>query len=244
MDAKVHPFRPPALSAAPAPIKINFTEQPLADAATKLPAATGACFFDFDNDGKPDLFLVSATNDGSAHLLHNLGDGKFADVTQATGIHLTGAGLGCVAGDYDNDGHTDLAVCLSDGVHLLHNKDGKFADVTETVGIRRLPGCVGLTFVDYDHDGDLDIFIAGFVDLSKTPSSDSRQPSTYPDDFPGAPNMLLRNDGNGKFTDITAAAKVSGAGGHAVAVGQLADFRAELLRVVGVVEHLDCPGLA
>src|SRR5690349_11042759 len=125
------------ITAAPAPIKVNFTPQPLADAATKLPAATGACFFDFDNDGKPDLFLVSATNDGGAHLLRNLGDGKFADVTQQTGIHLTGAGQGCVAGDYDNDGHTDLAVCLADGVHLLHNKDGKFDDVTETVGIRR-----------------------------------------------------------------------------------------------------------
>src|SRR6185503_18435324 len=70
---------------------------------------------------------------------------------------------------------------------------------------------------DVDHDGDLDIFIAGFVDLSKTPPAGSSPPA-FPDDFPGAPNMLLRNDGNGKFTDITAAAKVSGAGGRAVSV--------------------------
>ncbi len=179
------------LTSAPAPIKVNFTPQPLADAATKLPAATGACFFDFDNDGKPDLFLVSATNDGSAHLLHNLGDGKFADVTQATGIKLTGAGQGCVAGDYDNDGHTDLAVCLADGVHLLHNKDGKFDDVTETVGIRRQPGCVGLTFVDYDHDGDLDLYI-------------TMQPTAARTAQEAAHNILWRNNGNSTFTDVCA----------------------------------------
>ena len=179
------------LTSAPAPIKVNFTPQPLADAAQSSPAATGACFFDFDNDGKPDLFLVSATNDGSAHLLHNLGDGKFADVTQSTGIKLTGAGQGCVAGDYDNDGHTDLAVCLADGVHLLHNKDGKFDDVTETVGIRRQPGCVGLTFVDYDHDGDLDLYI-------------TMQPTAARTAQEAAHNILWRNNGNSTFTDVCA----------------------------------------
>src|SRR3984957_8516689 len=179
------------LTSAPAPIKVNFTPQPLADAAAALPAATGACFFDYDNDGKPDLFLVSATNDGSSRLLHNLGDGKFADVTQSAGIKLTGAGQGCVAGDYDNDGHTDLAVCLADGVHLLHNTDGKFADVTETVGIRREPGCVGLTFVDYDHDGDLDLYV-------------TMQPTAARTAQEAAHNVLWRNNGNSTFTDVSA----------------------------------------
>jgi len=178
-----------ALTSAPAPIQVNFTPQPLADSAPL--ASTGACFFDYDNDGKPDLFLVSATNDGSARLLHNLGDGKFADATQSSGIKLTGAGLGCVAGDYDNDGRTDLAVCLSDGVHLLHNKDGKFDDVTEAVGIRRQPGCVGLTFVDYDHDGDLDLYITMQPIAARTPQE-------------AAHNVLWRNNGNSTFTDVSA----------------------------------------
>ncbi len=177
------------LTSAPAPIKVNFTPQPLT--AATLPASTGACFFDFDNDGKPDLFLVSATADGSSRLLHNLGDGKFADVTQSAGIKLTGAGQGCVAGDYDNDGHTDLAVCLSDGVHLLHNKDGKFDDVTETVGIRRQPGCVGVTFVDYDHDGDLDLYV-------------TMQPTAGGSAQDVAHNVLWRNNGNSTFTDVSA----------------------------------------
>ncbi|HXM14413.1 MAG TPA: FG-GAP-like repeat-containing protein, partial [Candidatus Eremiobacteraceae bacterium] len=179
------------LTSAPAPIKVNFTPQPLADAAAPLPAATGACFFDYDNDGKPDLFLVSATADGTSRLLHNLGDGKFADVTQSAGIKLIGAGQGCVAGDYDNDGHTDLAVCLSDGVHLLHNKDGKFDDVTEAVGIRRQPGCVGLTFVDYDHDGDLDLYVTMQPTAARTPQE-------------AAHNILWRNNGNSTFTDVSA----------------------------------------
>jgi Tfp pilus assembly protein PilF len=152
--------------------------------------STGACFFDYDGDGKPDLFLVSAEANGRSRLLHNLGAGRFGDVTQEAGIDLKGSGLGCVAGDFDNDGHTDLAVCLSDGVRLLHNKgDGKFEDVTEKTGIRRDKGCVGVTFVDYDHDGDLDLYI--------TMAADSGSPGA------AAHNILWRNNGNSTFTDVS-----------------------------------------
>ena len=154
-------------------------------------ASTGACFFDYDGDGKPDLFLVSGAADGASRLLRNLDDGRFEDVTQTAGIQLTGSGLGCAAGDFDNDGKTDLAVCLSDGVKLFHNKgDGKFEDVTQAVGIRRDRGCVGVTFVDYDHDGDLDLYITTAPDAA----------------VPGAPphNILWRNNGNSTFTDVSA----------------------------------------
>src|SRR6267378_1172113 len=147
--------------------------------------STGACLFDYDGDGKPDLFLVSGVANGTSRLLRNLGDGKFSDVTLAAGIDLKGSGYGCAAGDFDNDGHTDLAVCLSDGVRLLRNNgDGKFLDVTEKGGIRREQGCVGLTFVDYDHDGDLDLYV------TMTPGA-------------GAHNVLWRNNGNSTFTDIS-----------------------------------------
>ena len=165
----------------------------------------GACFFDYDGDGKADLFLVSALagNDkpgavtigggGSAtsHLLHNLGDGKFADVTETAGLETAAAGLGCAAGDFDNDGHTDLAVCFSDGVRLFHNTGtGKFEDVTEKVGIRREPGCVGLTWVDYDHDGDLDLYV-------------TMQPTATAPPGAKAHNVLWRNNGNSTFTDVS-----------------------------------------
>ena len=177
---------------APAAIPVKFLSQPIASLLKEMggqssapgPSA-GACFLDFDNDGKPDIFLVSATAGGASRLLRNLGNGKFDDVTQTAGIQLKGSGLGCAAGDFDNDGKTDLAVCLSDGVHLLHNTGkGKFEDVTQAVGIRREPGCVGLTFVDYDHDGDLDLYV--------TAASGS-----------GARNVLWRNNGNSTFTDIS-----------------------------------------
>jgi Flp pilus assembly protein TadD len=197
----------------PAAIPVRFTPQPnafvsqAAGGHDSTPGpSTGACFFDYDGDGKPDLFLVSGAADGTSRLLHNLGDGKFADATLAAGIDLKGSGLGCAAGDFDNDGHTDLAVCLSDGIRLLRNKgDGKFEDVTQAVGIRREKGCVALAFVDYDHDGDLDLYI--------TMAADSGSPG-------GAPhNVLWRNNGNSTFTDISAetALGIAATGGGIVA---------------------------
>ena len=153
-------------------------------------ASVGACFFDYDGDGKPDLFLVSAQPGATIRLLRNLGGGAFSDVTQESRLAVEGTGFGCAAGDFDNDGHTDLAVCFSDGVRLFHNMgDGTFADVTEKAGIRREQGCVGLTFVDYDHDGDLDLYI-------------TMQPTVTPEKK--SHNILWRNNGNGTFTDVTA----------------------------------------
>jgi tetratricopeptide (TPR) repeat protein len=184
-------------AAAPAPpaIAVGFKEQPLVGtsaAGGKTPGpSTGACFVDYDGDGKPDLFLVSAATDGTSRLLHNLGGGRFADATQGAGLGLSGNGLGCAAGDFDNDGHTDLAVCLSDGVRLLRNKgDGKFENVTQAAGIRPENGCVGLTFVDYDHDGDLDLYV-------------TMLPAAAPSQEQKAHNRLWRNNGNGQFTDVS-----------------------------------------
>jgi Tfp pilus assembly protein PilF len=186
-----------SLAEVPAAIPVRFTAQPHAFVGKAAPEkyaapgpSTGACFFDYDGDGKPDLFLVSGVEEGASRLLHNLGDGRFEDATEQAGIHLSGSGLGCAAGDFDSDGKTDLAVCLSDGVRLLHNEgDGKFKDVTEAVGIHSEKGCAGLTFVDYDHDGDLDLYVTMLPD---TGASD------------GPPhNILWRNNGNSTFTDVS-----------------------------------------
>src|ERR1700738_4623678 len=175
--------------AAPPAINVKYTEQ-RPGATTSVGPSTGACFIDYDNDGKPDLFLVSASADGVSKLLRNSGSGSFEDVTEKVGIGLKGSGLGCAAGDFDNDGRTDLAVCLSDGVRLLHNKgDGKFEDVTQAVGIRREKGAVGVTFVDYDHDGDLDLYI------TMAPGDASAEAKAH--------NVLWRNNGNSTFTDIS-----------------------------------------
>ena len=185
---------------APPAIPVHFTPQFISTAisspvATPVGPSHGACFFDYDNDGKPDLFLVGSDPTYGSHLLHNLGNGKFADVTKAAGLESATPGFGCAAGDFDNDGHTDLAACFSDGVRLFRNiGDGKFEDDTEKVGIRREPGCRGLTWVDYDHDGDLDLYIVN----AESPVA-VNPPGRY------APhNVLWRNNGNSTFTDVSA----------------------------------------
>ncbi len=184
-----------ALPKAPAAIPVTFAAQTLSAG----PSA-GACFFDYDDDGKPDLVLVSATEKGSLRLLHNAGGGKFEDLTDSAGVKLAGSGLGCAAGDFDNDGKTDFAVCASDGIHLFHNDGGgKFADVTKAVRINPEKGCLGVTFVDFDHDGDLDLYITAKFGA-------------------GLHNTLWRNNGNSTFTDISVetALGVAGTGGGVV----------------------------
>jgi Flp pilus assembly protein TadD len=159
---------------------------------TPFGASTGVCFLDYVGHGKPDVFLVSGAQDATSHLLYNDGNGRFSDTTVAAGLAIRGAGFACAAGDFDNDGHTDLAVCYKDGVRLFRNNgNGRFEDVTEKVGIRREPGCVGLTWVDYDHDGDLDLYV-------------TMQPTSAATHESAAHNVLWRNNGNSTFTDVSA----------------------------------------
>jgi tetratricopeptide (TPR) repeat protein len=184
---------------APPAISVHYTQLSStsivqSQAANYFPPgpSVGACVFDYDGDGKPDLFLVAADKANGSRLLRNLGGGKFSDVTQESGLYLNVAGFGCAAGDFDNDGHTDLAVCFTDGIRIFHNDGGgKFEDVTEKVGIRREPGCVGLTWVDYDHDGDLDLYV-------------TMQPTAAATHESAAHNVLWRNNGNSTFTDVSA----------------------------------------
>jgi tetratricopeptide (TPR) repeat protein len=175
----------------------------------------GATLFDYDGDGDLDLLDVGT----SAQRLYRNDGGKFVDVTAGSGLASVPAatGINAVAGDYDNDGKPDLFVLRYNGSALYHNDgNGKFSDVTAAADIPPYPYlALSAALVDVDHDGDLDLFIAGFADLSKAPAGGSL---TFPDDFAGASNRLLRNNGNGKFTEITAQAKVAGANGHAVAI--------------------------
>jgi hypothetical protein len=180
---------------APAESSAHYVQDLLAKrisrAADAVPVggSTGACFIDYDGDGKPDLFLVAAGK-GKSHLLRNTGDGKFEDVSEKAGLGGVAGGYGCSAGDFDNDGKEDIAVCEADGIRLFHNEgNGKFADVTEKVGIVRGPGCLAATFVDYDHDGDLDLYV------TMTPGSATEKRT----------NRLWRNNGNSSFTDVSAA---------------------------------------
>jgi hypothetical protein len=151
--------------------------------------AEAIVLFDYDSDGDLDSFDASS----SPRLLRN-DDGKFADVTAVSGLSIGGTQycFAAVAGDYDNDGNPDLLVVRSaENQLLLYHSDGNghFSDRTNEAGIKA-PSPKGspylsAAFADVDHDGDLDIFITGPT------------------------NILYRNNGNGTFTEITQAAKVS-----------------------------------
>jgi tetratricopeptide (TPR) repeat protein len=183
-------------------------------ALTKLGA--NATLFDYDVDGDLDLLSLAT----SEPRLYRNDNGKFIDVTDKSGALKTKSerfAASAVEGDYDNDGKPDLFIMRDGGVSLYHNDgDGKFSDTTSVAGIPQYPYLsISAAFVDVDHDGDLDIFIAGFADLSKGKVSTAL---IIPDDLMGAQNLLLRNDGTGKFTDITATAKVGGSSNRAVAI--------------------------
>ena len=211
---------PSAVLKAPAPIKVRFVDvtaqagiEPKATAgdAKGLPGSLGpgACFLDYDGDGRIDIFLADNGAQGGVSLYHNLGNGKFEDVTRKAGLDPSLHGVGCAAGDYDNDGATDLAASLSGSVLLLHNeKNGTFKDVTDAAGIKSQVQDAGLTFIDYDHDGDIDLLITG---NSERPGAVSRKPT-------GA-NAMWRNNGNGTFTDVTESVGLRGETPNISAIG-------------------------
>ena len=197
--------------------------------------APGACFLDYDGDGQIDLFLPDNGTQGGMSLYHNLGNGKFENVTKKAGLERFAEGFSCTAGDYDNDGFTDLAVVLRDRILLLHNeKDGTFKDVTQQAGlttgkptskqvVAKLPGApfvgpaeaLGVTFIDYDHDGDLDLYVTKLVPVRLQDTSENVWSETL---SPAGGNIMWRNNGNGTFT---AAPEVGMAGntGSVAAVG-------------------------
>lgn len=189
---------------------------------------SGTCWLDFNGDGWLDLYLVNgitlAQLQGKQparttnHLYQNNGNGTFTDVTSKARVPGKGWGFGCVAADYDNDGHMDLLV-TNFGPNILYrnNGDGTFADVTEKAGVAG--GAIwhaGAAFGDYDLDGHLDLFIPGYLDFNvQNPELKAceyrgvKVNACGPLGYRGAPDALYRNNGDGTFTDVTAKAKVT-----------------------------------
>ena len=169
---------------------------------------SGACFLDYDGDGRSDLFLVNSGQDAASALYRNAGNGRFIETTSAALLDVRGYGMACTAGDYDNDGWIDLAVSFFGRVALFRNEgDGTFSRVTQAPGIQTDGYLLGLTFLDYDHDGDLDLYVTSFVSL---PQQQASSPTT---------NILWRNNGNGTFTDWTEATEVAVTADSVAAVG-------------------------
>ncbi len=195
-------------------------------------AGAGAAFVDYDNDGDLDVFLVqsgSLADNASTTTQHGLfanrGDGTFEDVSVGSGVATSGYGMGVAAGDYDGDGDVDLYVTnVGANVLLQNDGTGHFVDVTDTAGVGDGSWGTSACFFDYDADGDLDLFVANYVGWSRDTEQDCFDPSGQRDycspttyDAPTR-DTLYRNEGDGTFTDISAAAGLGEAYGNGLGV--------------------------
>jgi tetratricopeptide (TPR) repeat protein len=216
-----------AVLKAPAQIPVKFVdvtkEAGIAGKAAPEPhdlagfLGAGACFLDYDGDGRIDVFVSSAGPEGGLGLYHNVGNRKFEDATRKAGLDSSQRATGCTAGDYDNDGFVDLAIGLDGRVLLEHNeKNGTFKDATGSAGISANGVVMGLTFVDYDHDGDLDLW---FSHLIRNPGLEGSSGSIFSNTDAVAHGAIWRNNGDGTFTDVTAATGLDGTSSAVSSVG-------------------------
>ena len=192
----------------------------------------GAAWCDVDGDDWLDLYLVqggelqpsSAAPPGN-RLYRNLGNGRFADVTQSAGVGDAGYGMGAACADFNGDGHQDLYVTNFGANVLYRNRgDGTFIDVTEQTGVGHASWGASAAFVDYDRDGDLDLFLVNYVnwsperELTCTSGAKERdycQPENY---NASARDVLYRNEGDGRFTDVSREAGLWAAFGNGLGV--------------------------
>ena len=201
----------------------------------------GGALLDYDDDGFLDVYLVQSgplpgSGPGNAgvspasgsppgnRLYRNLGNGTFEDTTDAAGVGDTGYGAGATAADYDRDGLVDLYV-LNVGANRLYRNlgGGAFEDVTELAGVGDPSWSSSAVFFDYDGDLDLDLFVANYVVWS----ADRERPCLGPNglrnycnpaEYPPAPDTLYRNDGNGRFVDVSEAAGIRSVAGPGLGV--------------------------
>jgi len=207
------------------------------------PMCGGVALLDYDLDGKLDIFLTNGArlpelkkSDPSFYncLLRNRGDNRFEDVSQQAGV--TGADLdfsfGVAAGDFDNDGDTDLFICNA-GPNALYrnNGDGTFSDITRGSGLDKKPkdllSVVGAWF-DYNEDGLLDLVVSQYTYWNPHTDqpcmmADGTEFYCNPQTVASVPHNLYRNLGNGKFRDVTAESGFSKSLGKGMGVG-IADF--------------------
>ena len=181
----------------------------------------GCVWFDYNNDGLPDLYVVNGRPlDDSMHphplkvkpnplphnhLYRNNGNGTFTDVTEQAGLSPDLYGIAVTAADYDNDGHVDLLVAGYGRVILYHNDgNGHFTDVTEKAGIKVDGWAISSTWLDYDRDGCVDLFVGRYVKFDpKYRAYYAADNYPGPLDYEGETNKLFHNNCNGTFTDVS-----------------------------------------
>jgi hypothetical protein len=212
---------------------VPFRHQASKTSQKYLPETMGAgvAMFDYNNDGLLDLFFVNgaalkdpmppeAKPDKSDsrywnRLYRNNGDGTFTDVTERAGLRGEGYGMGVAVGDFNNDGWPDLYV-TNFGRNILYrnNGDGTFTDVTEAAGVAGSGWSVSACFTDYDRDGRLDLIVTRYLDwdFSRNIYCGERRPGyrayCHPNEFKPAASLVFHNNGNGTFTDVSAASRL------------------------------------
>ena len=175
---------------------------------------SGAALFDFDNDGRLDIYLVqnAGPDSGSTNrLFHQKPDGTFEDVSKGSGTDVAGYGMGAAAGDVNNDGRADLLVTEFARVRLLLNEGGgRFSDVTPAAGVDNPHWAVSACFFDYDRDGWLDLVVANYVNFNpstRCTDNNGRPEFCGPSSFEGSVAKLFRNTtarrGRPAFEDVT-----------------------------------------
>jgi hypothetical protein len=197
----------------------NFGSQKLGSLLESTGA--GCVWFDYNNDGFPDLYVASGKplEDGihpyplkqppatppHNHLYRNNGDGTFTDVTDKAGVAANIYGMAAIAADYDNDGFIDLFVTGYGKAILYHNNgDGTFTDVTSKAGIQVDGWSISSTWLDYDRDGCVDLFVGRYVKFDpKYRNFYSADNYPGPLDYAGDTNRLYHNNCSGTFTDVT-----------------------------------------
>jgi len=188
----------------------------------------GVALFDFDRDGLIDIYLVNSLTVDTADdpksarsaLYRNRGGFKFEDVTDKAGVAHPGWGMGVCVADFDADGWDDMYVTALNRNRLYRNNgNGTFTDVAAAAGVSAAGWSAGCGFADYDRDGDLDLFVSRYVtiDLKKLPQFGRDKTCEYrgipvqcgPRGLPGESDFLFRNDGKGRFTDVSEKAGVA-----------------------------------